>query len=1152
MDGTKMQKDGMMMIRTGLALLIGLFSAGAIRADGSLYAGRSVLSEGKWVKIRVDRTAIYKLTYADLRKMGFADPAKVSIHGYGGWMLEEDFSRPYIDDLPAIPVYRAADYLLFYGKGPVKWTYGTDPNASRGGDQFVHDNNPYSMYGYCFVTDATLVNDMATTPSAAAGAALQVTAFDDYAVHEKEEISVNNSGRELFGESFESTLKQDFTFRTPGITEEAGLVTVRFISRGNGMGSSGTVSLSVDDRPLFDDGIIRQESFNSEVYFYTKGVALFRAAPWTGEKKETAKVTVSYSAAGHTSVRLDYLRLQMKRQLQSYGEACTFFRSLDARGSAARFTIRNATADMAVFDVTDGLRAAQMETALNGSELSFTIPADPSLREFALVDLSAAFPVPETVREVAVQNLHALPQTDMVIVASPAFVAEAERLAEYHRTHTRISVTVVTPEQVYNEFSSGTPDATAIRRMMKMFYDRRTSDADAPRFLLLFGDGSYDNRQLTAQWKTVNMENFIPTYQTRNSLNAGSLVVEDYYAFLADNEGTALQTSQILLGVGRFPVRTPEEAKAAVDKVIAYMENKDAGSWKNNLCFVADDGSNADGYDIIHMSQSYQLTQSLEASHPEFLSNKIFFDAYRKSNTGGMAGYPDVEAAIAKQLKEGALLINYTGHGNDNSWSDEHVVTDRLIRQATYPHLPLWITATCDFAPFDAFATSAGENVFLNPKSGGIALFTTTRVAYTTSNFDINRELNRHLFDRVGGRRMTLGEVARETKQNYKNIDRARFMLIGDPALTLAYPDHHIRLTEINGRPLSEDTVTFKAMERITVKGEVYDTDDRKATAFNGSLAVTLMDSEQTITTLDNNRTGTPFEYTDYPNTLQKVNDLVRNGEFSFSFIVPKDISYSNRSGKMSLYALDETANTEAQGVFKQYLVGGTAVNTEGDTEGPEIRAMYLNDSTFTDGGRVNHTPFFVAVLWDQSGVNIGGSSVGHDVTLTVDNDPSRSYNLNAYVEALTGGGGENIVRFPVPAMAPGRHTAEFKVWDVLNHSTTRTFTFETVDDLKPFITELTAGPVPARESVTFMLYHNRPESQMTVTVQVYDMVGRLQWQHEENGSSDLFTAYSVTWNLTNGNGTRLRPGIYLYRASIRTGTSAAATKTQRLIISGR
>ncbi|MDR3261079.1 MAG: type IX secretion system sortase PorU [Tannerella sp.] len=1124
--------------------LIGFWSLSPAWADGSRYAPQSALSEGKWVKIRVDKTGIYKLTYAELRKMGFPDPEKVSVHGYGGWLLSEDFSQPYTDDVPAVAVWRGDDYLLFYAKGPVKWAY---EKAAYGFydtvEQFVHENNPYSTYGYYFVTDATPVNEMATAPSAD-GASLQIGVYDDYLLHEKEDVSVNSSGRELFGENFGSVLSQNFSFPTPGITADDGLVTLRFISKGNG-----TVSLNVDDRPLFNNGVITQPGSNQ---IYTKAVALSRATPWTGEKEETTKVTVSYNMPGHTNALLDYICLQMKRQLQSYGEACTFFRSLQARENVSRFTIRQATARMAVFDVTDGIRPALVETTLNGSELSFTIPADTNLREFALVDLSKSFPTPETVREVAVQNLHALPQTDMVIVAPPAFTGEAERLADYHRTHTGISVTVVTPEQIYNEFSSGTPDVTAIRRFMKMFYDRRTSEADAPRFLLLFGDGTYDNRQLTNTWKNVSMENFILTYQTRNSLNQDSYVLEDYFGYLEDNQGTAHATDNILLGVGRFPVRTSAQAKEVVDKVINYMENKDAGNWKNNLCFVADDGSNLDNYSTEHMRQSNDLTKYLEQNHPEFLTNKIFFDAYKKSNTGGKAGYPDVESGIAKQLKEGALIINYTGHGNQDSWSDEHVITNSQIQQFTYTHLPLWITATCDFTPFDAFNTSAGENAFLNPKSGGIGLFTTTRVAYRDSNFDINTWLNERLFNRKNGRRLTLGEVIRETKQEYKRPDRVRFVLIGDPALTLTYPDCHIRITEINGQPVSDDTITFKALERITIKGEIYDTDDRQATTFNGSLTATIMDSEQTITTLDNNRTGYTLEYTDYPNTLQKVNDLVHDGTFSFSFIVPKDIAYSNRSGKMSLYALDETTNTEAQGAFRQFLVGETAVNTEGDTEGPEIRALYLNDSTFTDGGKVNDTPFFVAVLWDQSGVNIGGSSLGHDVMLTIDNNPLFSYNLNAYLEARAGGNGENIVKFPVPSLPKGKHTAEFKVWDVLNYSTTQTFSFEVSDDVRPYISELTAAPVPARESVNFLLYHNRPESQMKVSIRVYDMTGHLQWEHEESGSSDLFKAYTVTWNLTNGSGSRLRPGIYLYRAAIRTGTSAEVTKANKLIILGR
>jgi len=812
---------------------------------------------------------------------------------------------------------------------------------------------------------------------------------------------------------------------------------------------------------------------------------------------------------------------------------------------------------MLVFDVTDGLNPALMETTLSGSELSFTIPASPLLREFAVVDMSKTFTAPETVGQIPNQNLHELPQTDMVILSPPAFVSEANRLANYHRNHNPVvnTVTVVTPEQVYNEFSSGAPDATAIRRFMKMFYDRSTSETNAPKFLLLFGAGSYDNRRLTDVWRRTSTDNYIVTYQSQNSINISSYVMDDYFGFLADNSGGSYNyTDNIMLGIGRFPVQTISQAKAAVDKVIAYMENKTAGNWKNNLCFLADDGSTLDRipYDTIHMSQSNRLAETLEQKYPEFLINKLFFDAYKKTTTGGRTTYPDIEAGLQKQLKEGTMLLNYTGHGNKSSLSDEQVITSADIRQATYPYLPLWITATCDFTPFDSFETSAGEEVFLNPRSGGIALFTTTRVAFSDQNFRINELLLENLFKKENGRRLTLGEVIRATKQTYKQDDsRIRFTLIGDPALTLAFPDYKINITEINGKVVSNEIFDFKALERITIKGEIVEPDGNKATGFNGMMYATISDSRQTITTLDNNRTGNTFQYQDYPNILFKGNEEVSNGEFSFSFTVPKDISYSNQPGKMSLYALDEKANLEAQGSFQQFRVGGTTENPV-DTEEPQIRALFLNDSTFTDGGKVNDTPFFTAVLWDKNGINIAGSSIGHDLMLVINNNPLLSYNLNSYYEIMPGTNGEGIVRFSIPSLPAGKHTAEFKAWNVLNLSVTRTFSFEVVDGFKPRITNLIAAPVPARENVSFMLSHTLPESKMTVNIRVYDMTGRLRWEHEETGSSNLFEAHTVTWDLTDGSGARLLPGVYIYRAAIRTNTSTEVTEAKKLIISGR
>jgi len=1129
-----------------LVMMLCLFAC-LTKADGSRYAAQSVLSEGKWVKIRVDRTGIFKITYQDLKKMGFSDPAKVSVHGYGGWLLDEDFSQPYIDDLPATDVWRGSDYLLFYAKGPVKWTYKSVSFGLSQVSQFVHENNPYSTYGYYFVTDATPVAEMAEAASPAAGAALKINTFDDYAIHEKDERSVNNSGRELFGESFESSTTQNFTFRIPGITADDAMVTLRFIA--NPTNSTGKVSLSIDGNQLIEKSIAQNIGYDA---VYTKGIEAYDYAAWKGEKNEEIKATVSYSPSGHQSF-LDYIVIQAKRQLKSYSEPFTFFRSLQARNNVAQFTVADATSEMLVFDVTDSFHPALIETTQSGSELSFTIPASAELRELALVDLTKSFPSPETVGEVKTQNLHSLPQTEMVILAPPSFVAEAERLAAYHRTKTNLSVVVVTPEQVYNEFSSGTPDATAIRRFMKMFYDRRSSDADAPRFLLLFGDGSYDNRRLTSTWKNVNMDNFLLTYQTQNSLNWYSVVVDDYFGFLADNEGTNLASDKLLLGIGRFPVRTVSQAKEMVDKVISYMDNGNAGNWKNKICYMADDGNGTDGYSEIHIRQSNQLAQTMELKHPEFINNRLFFDSFKKSNEGGRVTYPDVSAGIEKQFREGTLVFNYTGHGNERSLSDELIITEVFIQNATYSALPLWITATCDFTPFDGFQTSAGENVFLNAKSGGIGLFSTTRVAFTDTNGSINEKLMEHLFDkRADGSRMTLGEVIRATKQDIAKFDRVRFLLIGDPALTLSYPDFKAEITEINGLPASGDTVNFRALDNITIKGVILSHSGEKATDFNGSLSATILDSRRTIKTLDNNNKGEAFEYEDYPSVMQKINDAVTDGEFSFSFVVPKDISYTNLPGKISLYALDTETNAEASGAFLKFRVGGSSDDAINDNEGPEIRSLYLNDSTFTDGSRVNETPFLIAVIWDASGVNIGGSSIGHDVTLTIDNNPALSYNLNAYYETLSGGTGEGVVKFAIPELSVGQHSAEFKVWDVLNHSSTQSFTFEVVNNLTPTISELTASPVPARENVTFLLTHNRPETQMQVNIRVYDLTGRLQWEHSENGSSDLFKAYSVTWDLKNNAGGRLRPGVYIYRAAIRTKTSAEATKAKKLIVLGR
>ncbi|MDR0395466.1 MAG: type IX secretion system sortase PorU [Tannerella sp.] len=1116
-------------------------------ADDSRYAAKSALSEGKWIKISVKETGFYKLTYSELRKMGFSNPEKVSIHGYGGWPMNEDFSKAeYMDDVPSVPVWRGNDFLLFYGKGVVKWTYDTQKQL------FTHENNAYATLGYYFVTDATETNEMTAIPSEGNGT-LRIDTYDDYRVHEKEEVSITTnsgrpySGRELFGESFDSKTSQSFPFSIPGITNDAGKISYRFVAKVKS--GTGTVMLTVDDTPLSQVPIYQNEST------YVAALSASETVSWEGEKSENTTVNITFSMSQQTS-HLDYIRLQMKRRLQLYGPS-TFFRSVASINQETRFVIPNASANMLVFDITEGNAVRMIETTRDGQEVSFSIPAG-GLREFALVDVSSGeLPAPAKVGEIETQNLHGMAQTDMIILAPKIFIPEAEKLADIHRSHDNLTVAVVTPEQVYNEFSSGGQEATAIRRFMKMFYDRRTSGDDAPKYLLLFGDGRSDNRKLTKMWEKSD-DNYIVTYQSQESIGEDSYVSDDYFGFLHDQEGGDPLKSSLYIGIGRFPVNTLTQARNVVEKVISYIENSKSGPWKNSLCFVADDGNLNDANPNTHMEESNTLANYIETYFPEYIPQKIFFDSFRKSNSGGKPTYPDVRTNIQKSLKEGVLVINYTGHGDPESWAEEKVMTQSDINNATYPNLPLWITASCDFAPFDA-TSSAGEDVFLNRKSGGIALFTTARVAYSDTNLEINRLFMQNLFEKMNNRHQTLGDVMKNSKNTFKgknstyqNRKIMSFLLLGDPAMKLAYPDaYRMELTEINGQSLSDKPVNIKAFEKITMKGKVNAPEGSIAEDFNGRLSVTVFDSQQQITTFNNfNLQSGPFTYSDYPNVMYIGNDSVRNGEFSFTFTVPKDISYLYQNGKINLYASDKSNGREANGSFKNFTVGGTDEGAAEDTNGPEIRAMYLNTTDFKNGGKVNETPMFAAIVWDENGINVGGSGIGHDITLTIDNNPTLNYVLNSYYGTyLEGGNGEGIVKFPIPKLESGKHTGEFKIWDTHNNSTSHTFDFVVADNYKPSIINLAAGPSPARSEVNFMISHDLPESLIDVQIQVFDLTGRMQWKYEERGSSEMFNSYNVKWRLTDGAGARLRPGIYIYRAVISNSRYNETSKAEKLII---
>jgi len=1123
----------------------------------NIYAKESVLSSGNWYQMRVDSNGVYKLTYDEIKKY-INDPSKVKIYGYGGWILGEDFRKPYTDDLPEVSVYinkgsdgvfNSGDYLLFYGRGTVKWTY------NPGTDVFEHENNPYSTYGSYFLTEGeTGPKEMQAIPSAS-NADVTLSVFDDYAVHERDLMTIANTGRELFGESFiNQSARQQFSFSVPGITSDLGKVQLSFVATPK---STASVELSIENNTLVSMNI------SPVTDTYIKARLEERWGNWTGEKTNPVRVTVAYNGGG-TFANLNFIVLNMKRTLQFYNAPFTFFRNKESLSKNVRYTIANANASSLVWDITGNFDTQLMQTALNGNQLSFATQADGALREYVMVNPSGIFPSPKIVGEkMANQNLHALPQTDMVILSPTVYLKQAEILAERHRTQSNLKVEVVDDKKIFNEFSSGTPDATAYRRFMKMFYDRAANEQEKPKYLLFFGDGIFDNRHLTSAVAKLDPKYYLLTYQVKESLReSSSYGSDDYFGLLEDNSGTSLASENLCLGIGRFPVSSITQAEDAVNKVISYMDNKQSGNWKSKLVFTADNTdsfSPGKGSFCVHADQANQLADYMNQNYPEYILYKYFMDAYQPVIVNGKTTYPDAKKAFLNTLNNGCFLVNYTGHGSTTTWSAEDMLKITDIRQMNFENLPLWITATCDFGWFDGVSTSGGEEAFLNKKSGAIALFTTSRIVYSTNNFDINDRLIRNLFmtDETG-KYPRLGDVLRKSKNSLRgDSNKLNYVLLGDPALELNYPDMKVKVETINGETVTDDKkFAFKALEKVTVSGNIVDRSGNKIDNFSGDLSAAIFDSKQETKSYRPDNDGNYFSFITYPNMVYQARTNVVDGSFEFSFTVPLDISYTvdepasytNKNGKMNFYAVSSATKQEANGSFSNYILSGTN-DVDIDNTGPEITEMYLNTAAFKNGDDVNETPYFHARVFDETGINISGSGLGHDILISIDGNPDWTYYQSQHNFDLTSTEWDDwIIGFSIPELPAGKHVLTFKVWDIMNNPATDTLYFNVVKGYKPAIFDLSATENPAKTSTTFVLSHDLPKTPLTMEVRVYDLSGRIVWNGSQKTAS-TFPACSVEWDLRSNSGSRVQPGVYIYWATIQTENSKEVTKAKKVVV---
>lgn len=1123
--------------------------AKATRSALHRYASKSVLASGSFIKIRISDTGIYRLTYEDLLSMGITSPADVRIFGYGGAQLNQDFRESKPDDLPEVAIYmhkgsdnvfNAGDYILFYAQGIISWRFD--------GNYFVHTKNTYSNHGYYFVTsEAGTGKRIESRNENLTGSSVEADNFMDYQVHENDLVNLldaaagkEGGGRDFYGENFNAAnTTRTFSFTFPNVTPSASIRARIKLAAASSGPSSFRLTLNDNESKTVSIAALRGDNYTKAVEH--ESIHSF-ASPSDVFNFQLRYAPTATVANGY----LGYLALNVRRELIMSGNVM-FFRNTDNVGNipVKNYRLRGANTQTAVWNITDPANIFEVQGTLNNGTYSF-LGANGSLQQYVAVELNQAgsLPKPTVIGRVANQNLHALSDIDYVIITHPDFVSAAQQLANAHETMSRLTTAVVTTDQVYNEFSSGTPDATAYRWLMKMLYDRANNSGETirpPQYLLLFGKGTFDNRKILPN----SGENKVLTYQAANSVwGIMATAIDDYFGFLKDTDGLSDTNDRLELGIGRLPAVTPQQAQNMVNKTIRYMQNGSAGSWKNQICFLGDDGDGAQ-----HMRDADSAAELLLANFPSYSMSKIYLDAYQQEMSASGESYPIAKNRLDNLLRKGVLYFNYCGHGSLYGIANEGMMTIREVRSMTNANYALWTFGTCNFSQWDGHAVSAGEEAVLNPNGGALGIFSAARIVYAAPNARLNRNFTTALFAPVGGEHVRVGDAVRIAKNKDGNDrNKLSFLYLGDPAVKLHFPTtYNVVTSSINGKETSAEIDTLRALSVNTVRGYIeHPVSKEKDSSVNGTVSVTVYDKEQSVITLNNHKeptnNGVYFSYRDRPNVLFSGEAHVVNGEFSITFMLPKDIRYNYGSGSIVYYVHDQMTGAEGQGSFMRFMVGGSNAAAEfEEEEGPGV-TIYLNSPYFKNGDKVDERPTFFATMSDNNGINTVGSGIGHDLLLTIDNDPQKMYILNDYFTASLNSYQSGSISYKLPKLAEGKHTLTFRAWDLLNNSTTATLDFEVVANLEPTIFKVLTypNPVSRSSSVTIKIDHDRPDEVMEAVVNIFDLNGKNIFSHTQSGADE------VVWNVGRSN---IQAGIYVYQVRIKTADSEYTSKTNKIII---
>ena len=1113
------------------------------------FATNSVLATGDWYKIAVTKTGFHKLDRNFFQANGInvsdIDPRTIKVYGNGPGILPQANAATRPDDLVENAiivvgendgVFDAGDYVLMYGKSQFDvW--------KPAGNFIGREKNIYADTTYYFITfnqgNGKRISKQTSQPNFANTQDYHTYCF----AHELDALNYGKSGRQFLGEAFDRTPVQNFSFYIDGHNPSDSII-IKSVVASRSIITTSNFSVSANNNFVFSHNNIPTISNTYDGYYYrTSGPVL------ANFYSSTPSVNITYrydNPPGGAIGWLDFFEINTKSKLTWYSSQVLYRTNTPQLAGATQYKISGTPASVRIFALTDLTNIQELIVGKLANEATF-VNNTITYTEFAGISDASSYWVPQMVGKVANQNLHALTQSDAIYITPGLFYQEAIRLAAFHQQN-GLKIHVVNINDIYNEFSSGCQDITAIRDFLRMFYIRASSVSDRVKYVTLFGRASYDYK-----YRLANNSNFIPTYQSNiTETPILSYCSDDYFGFLDDNEGlwdSGSDPKEFLdLGIGRLPISNLTEARNAVDKIIAYHQSDRMADWRNKIVFVSDD----EDYNI-HQNDANNMANSVTTRFKNYNVEKVWIDAYREEVVAGGQRNPGAQKAINDAVQKGCFIINYTGHGGELGWAAERILTVEDINSWTNSNrLPLFVTATCEFSRFDDPARiSAGELTFLNTHGGSIALFTTVRLVNAFSN----TMLNNYFYNRVGldssskQNPRPMGEIMRLTKNDYIPNDKneRNFTLLGDAVMLLAYPKYNVITTSINNKAVVDITDTLKALSKVTITGQVTDVAGNLLTNYNGHVFPTVYDKASTYQTLVNNiESAPPLQFAMQNNIIYSGSATVSNGLFSFSFIVPKDISYQIGRGKISYYATNNL--NDANGNNESFVVGGTADSIIADAVGPTVK-LYMDDEKFVFGGLTNENPLFLAKLFDENGINTIGRGIGRELTLIIDGDNSKSISVNEYYKAKVNSYQEGEIRYPLKNIAPGKHTATLKAYDTHNNLSESTTEFVVATNEKLALQYVLNYPNPFSTNTTFHFDHNKAGENLTVMIYVYTVGGKLV----KTLSTQVTPANShfdqLTWNGLDDYGDKLANGVYIYKVQVKGITGKTAEATQKLVI---